>query len=54
MNEATDLASWFTDDELEPCPACGELKLIPAPEGRALRVCLDCGVVDVTLEPAAA
>ncbi|NUR76647.1 MAG: hypothetical protein HOQ28_10240 [Thermoleophilia bacterium] len=43
-----DLAGWWEDGELEPCPECGEQKLAPASSGSAarhVRVCLVCGVV---------
>lgn len=54
MDEATDLASWFSDDELERCPSCGALKLVPSPQPQPLRVCLDCGIVDNAKSAAAA
>lgn len=43
------MASWFDDDELGECPACGERKVIPAPARvglvilRRLRRCHDTG-----------
>ena len=46
MTEGTgvDLATWFAEHELERCPNCARNTLVQG-EG-ALRVCLDCGVVE--------
>lgn len=44
------MLSWFDDDELSECPACGEKKVIPAPAGDGLVICGACGVV-TTPEP---
>jgi ribosomal protein L32 len=42
-----DLSRWFSPEELELCPNCGERKLIPSEEAEAeIRVCLSCGVVE--------
>jgi hypothetical protein len=45
---APDVSGWWQDDELEPCPQCGNLQLVPsspALEAAQIRVCLTCGVV---------
>ena len=44
MDEQTQL-DWFSDDELEECPRCGERTLVPRVH-EELRVCITCGVVD--------
>jgi hypothetical protein len=45
---APDVSSWWQDDELEPCPQCGNLKLVPsspALDAARMRICLTCVVV---------
>jgi hypothetical protein len=45
---APDVSSWWQDEELEPCPQCGGLQLVPsspALDAAQIRVCLTCGVV---------
>jgi hypothetical protein len=44
------MLSWFDDDELGECPACGQRKVIPAPAGDGLVICSACGVL-TTGEP---
>jgi hypothetical protein len=36
---------WFSADELELCPDCGERQLVPPSPTAAMRLCLACGVV---------
>ena len=36
---------WFSQDELEPCPDCGEKELLPPGPSTLVRLCLACGVV---------
>jgi ribosomal protein S27AE len=40
------ILSWFEDDELRVCPACGERTVFPVdvPEDKA--VCANCGLVE--------
>jgi len=48
MAEIPDLSTWWSEEELEPCPQCGERKLMPASldlDGMEMRVCLTCGVI---------
>lgn len=45
--------SWFAEDELERCPRCGNRRLVPAETEQSLRVCLDCGIVEVAAGDAA-
>ena len=46
-NDATvDLAGWWHDEELVPCPSCGNKQLTPSsPSMAGMRVCLTCGVL---------
>jgi hypothetical protein len=39
-----DLHQWFSDDELERCPSCGEQSGIRLPESGSF-LCLTCGHV---------
>jgi DNA-directed RNA polymerase subunit RPC12/RpoP len=50
MGEGTEFDSWFDKDELETCPNCGERRLVPGEPQQGLRVCLDCGIVEVREE----
>ena len=48
MAEIPDLSSWWSEEELEPCPQCGESKLTPTSldvDSMEMRVCLTCGVI---------
>jgi hypothetical protein len=48
MAEIPDLSSWWSEEELEPCPQCGEWKLTPASldvDSMEMRVSLTCGVI---------
>jgi hypothetical protein len=38
--------SWFSDNELERCPNCGQRKLVREEPARPLRLCLQCGIVE--------
>lgn len=44
-----DLHGWFQQDELEPCPLCGEHAGIRLPASGAL-LCLACGGVGAAAE----
>jgi hypothetical protein len=46
-NDATVyLAGWWHDEELVPCPSCGNKQLTPSsPSMAGMRVCLTCGVL---------
>jgi hypothetical protein len=46
-NDATRVVSgWWHDEELAPCPRCGDRRLTPpSPSMDGMRVCLTCGVV---------
>jgi hypothetical protein len=49
---SVDLARWFKSDELEPCPRCGNRRLIPSEDaGSGIRICLDCGAIDLREAP---
>ncbi len=49
---SVDLARWFKPDELEPCPKCGNRRLIPSEASETdIRICLDCGGIDVRESP---
>jgi hypothetical protein len=37
------MLSWFTDDELKPCPYCGRKAAVPKKSGPS--VCLSCDAV---------
>jgi hypothetical protein len=40
------------DDVLKTCPQCGAPRLTPpSPSMVGQRICLDCGIVDVPLQP---
>jgi hypothetical protein len=39
-----DLRDWFSAQELEPCPSCGEASALPTPSG-GFRICLSCGLL---------
>ena len=39
------MVSWFDDDELTECPACGARKVLPTPGRDGLVICAACGVV---------
>lgn len=45
---SVDLARWFKPDELETCPRCGAQRLVPAEPGSTVRICLDCGAIDLS------
>ena len=44
--EKPDMADWFGEHELELCPSCLQRKLLPPRERDALRVCVECGVLE--------
>ena len=47
MAGRSEFDSWFAEGELERCPRCGEQRLVPGDADQSLRVCLDCGIVEV-------
>lgn len=48
------LLSWFSDDELEVCPRCGERQVLPPWGSASGRVCVTCGVISATAKVEAA
>jgi hypothetical protein len=40
-----DFLAWFSEDEREQCPACGQEALVGAAEAPLFRVCLSCAAV---------
>jgi len=46
------MRDWFSDQELEDCPRCGEHTAIPTPTGFV--VCTECGIVGGRAEDATA
>jgi ribosomal protein S27AE len=46
-----EMLSWFEDDELRVCPACGETTVFPVDVLESRAVCSNCGIVEA---PAAA
>jgi hypothetical protein len=42
-----EFGAWFEEDELERCPTCGARRLVPAEPQQQIRICLDCGIVEV-------
>jgi hypothetical protein len=45
-NATFDVAGWWHDDELVPCPRCGNKQLTPSsPSMAGMRVCLTCGLI---------
>jgi hypothetical protein len=46
-NDANTVVSgWWHDEELAPCPRCGDRRLTPpSPSLEGRRVCLTCGVL---------
>jgi uncharacterized Zn finger protein len=46
MDEPSEqMLSWFEEDERTDCPSCGEKKVIPAPVGDGMLLCIACGIV---------
>jgi hypothetical protein len=39
------LERWFSNDQLEICPDCGQKELVPPAPAALIRLCLACGVV---------
>ncbi len=42
------MGEWWSEEEFEPCPRCGERKMAPSSpslDGAHIRVCVVCGVV---------
>ena len=44
-----DLRGWFLDHELEPCPRCNRVSVLPLPHVGFL-MCLECGFFEVDAE----
>ena len=48
--ESPNVAEWFDEGELEPCPRCDEARLLPRSDGGE-PICLSCGPLSAFDEP---